>query len=139
MTAGVPNAGAERNGDGLSGVGRYAGTPEPVQGNSAAEAWASVEALAALLEPEAFDPEQLADEGWRERTQNTALGYAGLVIAAGYRRVVEDDDTIERVARILHDRLCDRADGDEACEDYDDHRWWKADARAVVRALREDT
>jgi len=129
VTAGVPNAGAESDGDGLSGVGRYAGTPESVQGNSADEAWASVEALAALLEPEAFDPEQLADEGWRERTQNTALGYAGLVIAASYRRVVEDDDTVDRVAEAMASAV-----------EWPYRNWepLRRMARAAVRALRED-
>ena len=115
MTADVPNAGAERNGDGLSGVGRYAGTPESVQGNSAALR----EALADVLDV------SLAE--------------------AGYRRVVEDDDTIERLARTIHDAECGT---DDLCKGYDAHGEWdrrlrddayESVARAVVRALREDT
>jgi hypothetical protein len=63
--------------------------------------WAAVEALAALMEPEAFNPDQPADEVWRERTRNVALGHAAtLIMCADYRRVVEDDDTIERLAEI---------------------------------------
>lgn len=105
----------------------------------------AVEALAALLEPEAFNPDQLADEGWRARTQDTALGYAGLVIASGYRRVVEDDDTIERLAEVLA-----KADGwfpwaqpvgveQEVAVGDDIKDGFRSMARAVVRALREET
>lgn len=46
--------------------------------------WARVEALAALLEPEAFNPDQPADEKWRERTKDTALAYAAQVVATGW-------------------------------------------------------
>lgn len=111
---------------------------------SASSDWERVEALAALLEPEAFNPEQPADEGWRTRTRNTALGYAGLVIASGYRRVVEDDDTIERLAAALWDsdilQLPGVPDGDwerNARKGAKEH--FRAQARAVVRALQEET
>lgn len=56
------------------------------------DTWAQVEALAALLEPEAFDADQPADEGWRKRTQEVALGHAAKVLAAGWRRVTEDPE-----------------------------------------------
>jgi hypothetical protein len=112
---------------------------------SASSDWERVEALAALLEPEAFNPDQPADEGWRTRTRNTALGYAGLVIASGYRRVAEDDDTIDRVAAAIansdhaswEDILSGIRQGSKwaprAAEEY------RSLARAVVRALREET
>jgi hypothetical protein len=50
-------------------------------------AWEQIEALAALLEPEAFDPRQQASEVWRKVTQNRALAHAAAVLAAGYVRV----------------------------------------------------
>lgn len=49
---------------------------------------------------------------------------------AGYRRVSEDDDTIDRVAEALHARNCD-------CTAWSDEDL--ASARAAVRALREET
>jgi hypothetical protein len=103
-----------------------------------------VEALAALLEPEAFDETQSADEVWRGVTQQRALSHAAKVLTSGYRRVLEDDDTIERLARAIHDGHC-------GCGDYDDHLdvvkhefgvdecGYRDIARVVVRALREDT
>lgn len=91
----------------------------------------AVEALAAILEPEAFDPDQPADEGWREATKQRAIAHAARVITSGWVRVVEDDDTIGRLAAELIrwvDGLGERA------------RWTADDAaRAVVRALREET
>jgi hypothetical protein len=131
MNPGVPNPGAEAVADGLTGSSAGAESPETAQGKSAGNAWAAVEALAALLEPEAFDPEQPADETWREVTQQRALGHAAKVITASdYRRVVEDDDTIERVAIAMAE-----ADGYSwECSDG-----YRRLARAVVRALREET
>lgn len=63
--------------------------------------WGRVEALAALLEPEAFDPDQPADEGWRERTKHVAIGHAAKVITEGYVRVVDDEETVEWLAEVL--------------------------------------
>ena len=97
--------------------------------------WAMVEALAALMEPEAFNPDQPAEETWRHVTQQRALGHAASVIMHGWRRVVEDDDTIERLAQAMW---------------FGPPQWsarivqleyaptWRAKARAVVRALRNE-
>jgi hypothetical protein len=120
-------------------------TPKGVQAVrdelSPSSSWVAVEALAALMEPEAFDPNQLADEGWRERTRNVALGHAASVImCADYRRVVEDDETIERLARViwastLHPDLADDGSWKWAKSKTDGYH---ARARAVVRALRNE-
>lgn len=56
-------------------------------GSASAPTWREVEALAAILEPEAFDADQAADETWRKVTQNRALAHAAKVVAAGYVRV----------------------------------------------------
>lgn len=94
-------------------------------------------AMARVMDPNAHDDTFPMHPDRRVERLDSALAHAIAAVDAGYRLVSEDDATVERVARVLHDRLCDRADGDEACEDYDDHRWYKADARAAVRALRE--
>lgn len=52
--------------------------------------WAEVEALAAILEPEAFDLGQSADEDWRKATQNKALTHAARAISTGYLKVEPD-------------------------------------------------
>jgi len=85
-------------------------------------------------------------DGWAcSPTEAYALRVAEAVLADGFRRVVEDDDTIERLARAIHDAECGT---DDLCKGYDAHgewdRKWRDDAyesvaRAVVRALREDT
>jgi len=61
-----------------------------------------IERLAALLEPEAFDPDVPAAEEWRESAQNSAVGYAARAVTAGYRRVVEDDTTAAAMVREFH-------------------------------------
>lgn len=85
-----------------------------------------------------------------------ALGYAGVspfeiedfriedvadrLRRAGYRRVVEDDTTVERVARALFgdfDGVVDGMTFDEAREQT--REAYRDRARAAVRALREDT
>jgi hypothetical protein len=85
------------------------------------------------LEPEAFDPDQPADETWREVTRQRALGHAATVITSGWRRVVEDDDTIERLARAMNDAAAPAVPSAAGPARY------LLMARAVVRALREDT
>jgi predicted HAD superfamily Cof-like phosphohydrolase len=70
--------------------------------HSGSSSWAAVEALATLLEPEAFDPDVPAADEWRERAKDTALGYAAKTITAGYRRVVEDDTTAAGMVREFH-------------------------------------
>lgn len=106
-----------------------------------------IDALAALLEPEAFDPDVKAAPEWRERAKDTALAYAAKVISVGYRRVVEDEATVERVASVLATVDGWRVvDGQlQPDSDYTLDRavpvfgTYTRRARAVVRALREDT
>lgn len=106
-------------------------------GNRTASPMDAVEALAAILEPEAFDPDQPADEGWREATKQRAIAHAARVITSGWVRVVEDDDTIDLLADLLWTRLNPRGRrwsellGGASEAEFRDH------ARAVVRALRE--
>jgi hypothetical protein len=95
-----------------------------------------IERLAALLEPEAFDPDVPADEEWRERAQNTALGYAARAITAGYRRVVEDDTTVDRVAAAMFDTYNAWVTWEQA--DEGDRDRFRDHARVAVRALRGD-
>lgn len=95
-------------------------------GTEGRDTWEAIEALAAILEPEAFNPDQPADEGWREATKDTALVYAARVISSGYRRVVEDEDTVERVVRAIL-----------AVNPAFRSRQAAVLARAAVRALRE--
>lgn len=96
--------------------------------------WERVEALAALLEPEAFNPDQPADETWRHVTQQRALGHAATVIMAGYRRVTDDD--VERVARAMATKDGWQWDGEYGAAGKPDYWRWAAEA---VRALREET
>lgn len=91
MSAGVSRPGAET-------AGAAANEPE-----GSASPMDEVLALATLLEPEAFDPDVPAAPEWRERAKDTALGYAAKAITSGYRRVVVDDTTVERVAIALCD------------------------------------
>lgn len=112
---------------------------------SGPDGWQAVQALAALLQPEAFDPGQPASEEWRNRMQDEARGYAAKVITSGYRRVVVDVGTVDRVAAAL-------ATDDAIDWDYvqgsarSGSKWARNEvarfhslARAAVRALREDT
>lgn len=70
-------------------------------------------------------------EGWvSSPTEAYADAVADAVLADGFRRVVEDDATIERVAEALHARNCD-------CTAWSDKDLTAA--RAAVRALREET
>jgi hypothetical protein len=101
---------------------------------SASSDWEWVEALAALLEPEAFNPDQPAGETWRHVTQQRALGHAATVIMAGYRRVTDDD--VERVARAMATKDGWQWDGEYGAAGKPDYWRWAAEA---VRALREDT
>lgn len=79
---------------------------EPLSGDhSGSPTRAAVEALAALLEPEAFDPTVSASRAWREPTQAVALNHAAKVITSGYRLVSEDDATLDRVAAAIFQRL----------------------------------
>lgn len=103
--------------------------------------WVMVEALAALLEPEAFDPDIAAAPEWRERTKDTALAYAAKVITSGYRLVSEDDTTVDRVAAaIWHSDVLRFADlpptGWEHVQGRERRDYLRI-AAAAVRALRE--
>jgi hypothetical protein len=69
-----------------------------------------------------------------------ALDAADAVLAAGFRRVSEDDDTVEQVAQALavHDGyVWDVVDG--AADNVANPDYYLARARAAVRALREET
>lgn len=73
-------------------------SPEPQSVQDATEGsgrgettWAEVEALAALLEPEAFDPDQPADETWRKSRKAVASAHAARVLAAGYVRAEQPE------------------------------------------------
>lgn len=58
------------------------------------------------------------------------------ILADGWRRVSEDDDTVERVARAIHDRECGPEEG--SCPLFAEHRiWYAASARVAVQALRD--
>jgi transcriptional regulator with XRE-family HTH domain len=66
------------------------------------------------------------------------------LLCPGYRRLVEDDDTIERLARSISEQAIAAHDGpidglawDEDTEESREQFRWVA--RAVVRALREET
>jgi hypothetical protein len=140
----VPNPGAETVPDGLTGSTAGVESPETAQGKSAGSVRLVYE-LATLLEPEAANWATEADPVWREVTRSVAMAHAMTAISSGYRRVVEDDDTIERLARAIHDAECGT---DDLCKGYDAHGEWdrklrddayESVARAVVRALREDT
>lgn len=67
------------------------------------------------------------------------------LFAAGFRRLFEDDDTINRLADALHTEECGCGDFDEHLTevktqfDEDDDDTYHRMARVVVRALREDT
>jgi hypothetical protein len=94
----------------------------------------AVEALAAILEPEAFDLDQLADEGWREATKQRAIAHAARVITSGWVRVVEDDDTIERLAEAM---WFGPPEWSARIVQQEYAPTWRAKARAAVRALRD--
>lgn len=49
----------------------------------------AIQALAALLEPDAFNPGVKASPAWRERAKGDALAYAAKAITSGYRLVSE--------------------------------------------------
>lgn len=132
--------------------GSAAGDPEQsatASGNdgsgdlSASPAWTAVQALATLLEPEAFDPNVKAAPEWRERAKGTALAYAAKVITSGYRLVSEDEATVELLAVAMHTAGCGcgmTLDEHQASmrHDFDEEDPAYADmARAAVRALRE--
>lgn len=118
-------------------------TVEPLEpSNRGSATWDAVEALAAILEPEAFDPDQSAVEGWRGATMNVALAHAAKVITSGYRLVVDDDTTVDRVARAIFVQARARYDGPENVPTWDedpeeDREEFRFVARAAIQALRE--
>lgn len=100
----------------------------------AGRSWAAVEALAALLEPEAFDDSvPWKSDVTREEYRQRALAHAASAIMAGYRRVAVDDDTIDRLAGAI------AAISAPTAGPVDPREYYRRAARAVVRALREET
>ena len=95
--------------------------------------WEAVRALAAILEPEAFDWEQPADDRWREGTQWVAIAHAAKVITEGYIRVSVDDTTVEQVAAAMASN-----EGPAWPELHKDiRRVYRRLSRAAVQALRD--
>lgn len=99
-----------------------------------------------VLSPEAQELATLIDEAlpaWQRQTepadrQVTSLAdfIAEWLIGFGYRRVVEDDTTVERVIIVLHAEWCGC---DEVEAHHDGYRHALDDAaRAAVRAVRGD-
>jgi hypothetical protein len=140
----APALPSETPGEPRTGSGPCADTPGPGESESAGTVGLVYE-LATLLEPEAANWAIQADPVWRDATRNVAKAHAMKAIASGYRRVVEDDDTIDLVARAIHQAECGY---DDLCQGYDAHGEWdrrlredsyEAAARAAVRALRGDT
>lgn len=83
-----------------------------------------------------------APTGLTLRTLDVDL-IADAVLHAGYRLVVDDDTTVERVARAIHHVGCG---SDDLCKGYDHHGDWdrrirddsyEAEARAAISALRD--
>lgn len=119
-------------------VRRYADASETVEANSG-----PILKLARVLDPVAYDPAVEAvtvGQLWdRQRRQAVAEAHATAAHTAGYRLLVEDDDTIDLLADLLWTRLNPRGRrwsellGGASEAEFRDH------ARAVVRALREET
>lgn len=104
------------------------------------ETVAALVALARVLDPDACDPPATslpigeAAEVWRR--QDAALLTARRVWEAGWRLVSEDDATVDRIVRALHDEWCGCEEG--LADHRDGYRHNLDDAaRAAVRALRE--
>lgn len=103
--------------------------------------------LAAQMEPEAFDYDQPADPGWREVTQNRAIGHAAKVWDLGLRLVSEDEDTVDRMARALCHvdgwlwpaEEADQVPGASTAWTVTPRPWlYRSQARAAIQALRGD-
>lgn len=118
-------------------VRRYADAPGPAQGESAALR----ETLAALIAHPKMpaDVRRFAGEDECDRCTRS-LAAADAVLRAGFRRVVEDDVTIERLAKALaaFDGYVWSED-DGAADNVANPDYYLRRARAVVRALREET
>jgi hypothetical protein len=86
---------------------------------------------------------------WSIPTDGHAKALADKILAAGFRRLVEDDDTVDRVARALWvDHLAGLPKLLQPIDDAEREEFWghvvgsghfHTQARAAVRALREDT
>lgn len=161
MSAASPRPGAEINGDGRTG------TPASKEANDGTEALRDDLARTLVVK---FSPAHLDDEYRTEMaarkmripapaddstmvTFTASDGHLSMrpltygeiadeLLANGFRRVVEDDATVERIARGLwRDDIADVPISDT------DSNWaiagangsYQSKARAAVRALREDT
>lgn len=106
----------------------------------------AVEALARILDPEAFAPSaaprEVGLELHRHDRRKTAVVAASRALAAGYRLVSDDPQSVERVARAMRD--ADALAHDTADMtlvpwrqlDGRNKRWYRAKARVAVAALR---
>jgi hypothetical protein len=105
-------------------------TVQPVSGDLRAE----VDRLARLLDPVAFDdravPQNLGQRFDRYSRRQTAIDHATIALVRGYRRVVEDDTTVDRVAKVLSGW---HGEWDHIGEAVRDH--YRSKARAAVRAI----
>lgn len=95
----------------------------------------TVALLARTMDPAAYDRRAVAanlGQSWDRFTRRQAVeAHAEAAVAAGWVRVVEDGDTIERLAELLTNWF--EGKGRAAFWDSQDM------ARAAVRALREET
>lgn len=109
--------------------------------------WGQIKALAAILEPEAFDPDQPADPVWRQRTRDIAIGHAAkvLTVARDAKTLTawpspDDDTAVRAVAEALAGvggwEIRWPRDGEEP---EDQLVRYLSLARAAVRAIREET
>lgn len=103
-----------------------------------------IKTLARVLDPVAYDPRAVPaniGQGWdRKSRQMVAEVHATAAHAAGFRRVVEDDTTVERVARAIfsvREAMIDPSEVDRVWAETE--TVFRAEARAAVRALREET
>jgi hypothetical protein len=95
-----------------------------------------VDRLARLLDPAAFDDSiervTVGDQWRRVEALRAARLHAEAALRAGYRRVVEDDTTVDRVAAAL--AAADSAAGTGLALTYEE-RWEMA--RQAIRGIRD--
>lgn len=114
-------------------TGVAAGTESPDRDSDAQRLPEACVELARVLDPEAINATgslSLNEAGEILHRQDVALGYAAAAVQAGWRRVVEDEQTVDRVTEAM-----------AAAVEWPYQSWdpLRIMARAVVRALREET